>query len=416
VTQPKPTKEKKRFKKSELLPLNSTANQDKSPATDSASSSATASTRKNFSISEILQQHHQHHQPTGTHPGSGVVASAGTNPFLFLAAAAQSAAAVHAAAANQAAPAAATEDAENDEDVCMDEDDDEDEEGGDEPEDLSTDCNKNNKSSSPTHHHYNSSAFPRKPRKARTAFTDSQLQSLEKSFERQKYLSVQDRQELAVKLNLTDTQVKTWFQNRRTKWKRTTNLGLELLSERLNYSALHNLRASSMFGLPGGAAAAVSNPVGGGNPGATAVATYLRNPMLAAGVNPAAAAAAAAACLYQNPLQMLASQQQHPYRLPPSPHSLSSFHSQHLMPGTPNPAPQSSAAAAAAFAAAFNYQHQAVAAASSPPVETATSSALTTAAISGTKESSSPPAQKSDTNEAETPSSQKMSPPTARDE
>ena len=105
-------------------------------------------------------------------------------------------------------------------------------------------------------------------------------------------------------------------QKTRTKWKRTTNLGLELLSERLNYSALHNLRASSMFGLPGGAAAAagVSNPVGGGNPGATAVATYLRNPMLAAGVNPAAAAAAAAACLYQNPLQMLASQQQHAYR------------------------------------------------------------------------------------------------------
>ena len=60
---------------------------------------------------------------------------------------------------------------------------------------------------------YNS--FPRKPRKARTAFSDSQLQNLEKSFEKQKYLSVQDRQELAAKLSLTDTQVKTWFQNRR---------------------------------------------------------------------------------------------------------------------------------------------------------------------------------------------------------
>ena len=59
------------------------------------------------------------------------------------------------------------------------------------------------------------SNMPRKPRKARTAFTDSQLQSLEKAFDKQKYLSVQDRQELAAKLNLTDTQVKTWFQNRR---------------------------------------------------------------------------------------------------------------------------------------------------------------------------------------------------------
>lgn len=55
----------------------------------------------------------------------------------------------------------------------------------------------------------------KKQRKARTAFTDHQLQTLEKSFERQKYLSVQDRMELAAKLSLTDTQVKTWYQNRR---------------------------------------------------------------------------------------------------------------------------------------------------------------------------------------------------------
>ena len=57
--------------------------------------------------------------------------------------------------------------------------------------------------------------FQKKQRKARTAFSDHQLQTLENSFERQKYLSVQDRMELAAKLNLTDTQVKTWYQNRR---------------------------------------------------------------------------------------------------------------------------------------------------------------------------------------------------------
>ena len=55
----------------------------------------------------------------------------------------------------------------------------------------------------------------KKQRKARTAFSDHQLQTLENNFERQKYLSVQDRMELAAKLNLTDTQVKTWYQNRR---------------------------------------------------------------------------------------------------------------------------------------------------------------------------------------------------------
>ena len=59
------------------------------------------------------------------------------------------------------------------------------------------------------------SSKTKKTRKARTAFTDHQLNTLEQSFERQKYLSVQDRMELASKLNLSDTQVKTWYQNRR---------------------------------------------------------------------------------------------------------------------------------------------------------------------------------------------------------
>ncbi|KAK6195494.1 hypothetical protein SNE40_000913 [Patella caerulea] len=81
----------------------------------------------------------------------------------------------------------------------------------------------------------------KKPRKARTAFTDHQLSSLEKTFERQKYLSVQDRMELAAKLNLTDTQVKTWYQNRRTKWKRQTAVGLELLAEAGNYAAVQRM-------------------------------------------------------------------------------------------------------------------------------------------------------------------------------
>ena len=61
----------------------------------------------------------------------------------------------------------------------------------------------------------NNNSKAKKPRKARTAFTDHQLQELERSFERQKYLSVQDRMDLAASLSLSDTQVKTWYQNRR---------------------------------------------------------------------------------------------------------------------------------------------------------------------------------------------------------
>ncbi|CAL8143634.1 unnamed protein product [Orchesella dallaii] len=60
----------------------------------------------------------------------------------------------------------------------------------------------------------------KKARRRRTAFTHSQLAFLERRFRMQKYLSVADRSEVAEVLNLSETQVKTWYQNRRTKWKR----------------------------------------------------------------------------------------------------------------------------------------------------------------------------------------------------
>ena len=100
----------------------------------------------------------------------------------------------------------------------------------------------------------------KKPRKARTAFTDQQLNCLEKSFERQKYLSVQDRMELATRLSLSDTQVKTWYQNRRytfrnqivsfsftsqfsarTKWKRQASVSFEYLEQQGSIAAVHRL-------------------------------------------------------------------------------------------------------------------------------------------------------------------------------
>nr|CDS32653.1 BarH-like 1 [Hymenolepis microstoma] len=87
----------------------------------------------------------------------------------------------------------------------------------------------------------------KKPRKARTAFTDSQLSELERNFESQKYLSVQDRIQLANRLKLNDTQVKTWYQNRRTKWKRQTAVGLELLAETGNFMAVKQILQTNPY-------------------------------------------------------------------------------------------------------------------------------------------------------------------------
>ncbi|XP_016091602.1 ventral anterior homeobox 2 [Sinocyclocheilus grahami] len=59
-----------------------------------------------------------------------------------------------------------------------------------------------------------------RPKRTRTSFSAEQLYRLELEFQRCQYVVGRERTELARQLNLSETQVKVWFQNRRTKQKK----------------------------------------------------------------------------------------------------------------------------------------------------------------------------------------------------
>ncbi|KAI6175998.1 Homeobox domain-containing protein [Aphelenchoides bicaudatus] len=76
-------------------------------------------------------------------------------------------------------------------------------------------------------HEYKRSRRAIVDRKPRQAYSILQLERLENEFNLDKYLSVNKRMELAHELELSETQIKTWFQNRRTKWKKEMTSSLK---------------------------------------------------------------------------------------------------------------------------------------------------------------------------------------------
>ncbi|XP_054238491.1 ventral anterior homeobox 1 [Indicator indicator] len=131
-----------------------------------------------------------------------------------------------------------------------------------------------------------------RPKRTRTSFTAEQLYRLEMEFQRCQYVVGRERTELARQLNLSETQVKVWFQNRRTKQKKDQGKDSELRSVVSETAAtcsvlrlLEQGRLLSPPGLPG-----LLPPCATG-----ALGSALRGPGLAPGSGSAAAAAAAAA-------------------------------------------------------------------------------------------------------------------------